>query len=198
MGNAATVQVQLDAHGTPLAAPMAPSAMPPLTAQEMATPPPVVTARQKTPIPLTTPKLDTPPPIQVRDGGAVSLPADGIGLPADGVTLPTDGVMLPTDGVMLPADSIMRRPDFVGQPTDGIGVSHVEPGAPEPRPPEPRPRASRPPSGPHLTHASAFDDVEADFFAREADLYKREAVDSFDDLDPVSALPASKKRRRKK
>jgi hypothetical protein len=34
-----------------------------------------------------------------------------------------------------------------------------------------------------LTPSTAFDAVEADFFAREADLYKREDVDSFDDLD---------------
>ena len=34
-----------------------------------------------------------------------------------------------------------------------------------------------------LTPSTAFDAVEADFFAREADLYKQEDVDSFDDLD---------------
>ncbi len=34
-----------------------------------------------------------------------------------------------------------------------------------------------------LTPSTAFDAVEADFFAREADLYKREDVESFDDLD---------------
>ena len=34
-----------------------------------------------------------------------------------------------------------------------------------------------------LTPSTAFDAVEADFFAREADLYKKEDVDSFDDLD---------------
>jgi len=35
----------------------------------------------------------------------------------------------------------------------------------------------------------AFDAIEADFFAREADLYKREALETFDDLDPVGGLP---------
>jgi hypothetical protein len=35
----------------------------------------------------------------------------------------------------------------------------------------------------------AFDAIEADFFAREADLYKREALETFDDLDPVGVLP---------
>ncbi|HVU49290.1 MAG TPA: DUF4388 domain-containing protein [Polyangia bacterium] len=34
-----------------------------------------------------------------------------------------------------------------------------------------------------LTPSTAFDAVEADFFAREADLYKQEDVESFDDLD---------------
>jgi hypothetical protein len=54
-----------------------------------------------------------------------------------------------------------------------------------------------------VTPAAAFDAVEADFFAREADLYKREAVDTFDDLDPggnrdprpSSSSPKSRKRR---
>ena len=35
----------------------------------------------------------------------------------------------------------------------------------------------------------AFDAIEADFFAREADLYKREALETFDDLDTVAGLP---------
>jgi hypothetical protein len=34
-----------------------------------------------------------------------------------------------------------------------------------------------------VPHAPAFSDLEADFFAREADLYKSESGDSFDDLD---------------
>jgi hypothetical protein len=47
--------------------------------------------------------------------------------------------------------------------------------------------------------ANSFDDVEADFFAREADLYKREAVETFDDLDsPLGRTPGNKSRSRKK
>ncbi|HVZ72556.1 MAG TPA: response regulator [Polyangia bacterium] len=38
-------------------------------------------------------------------------------------------------------------------------------------------------SGARLTPSTAFDAVEADFFAREADLYKREDVEDFGDLD---------------
>jgi ActR/RegA family two-component response regulator len=37
--------------------------------------------------------------------------------------------------------------------------------------------------------AEEFDAIEADFFAREADLYKREALETFDDLDTVAGLP---------
>jgi len=36
------------------------------------------------------------------------------------------------------------------------------------------------------THASAFSDVESDFFNREADLYKASSVESFDDLEGTS------------
>jgi CheY-like chemotaxis protein len=48
-----------------------------------------------------------------------------------------------------------------------------------------------------LTPSTAFDAVEADFFAREADLYKQEDVESFDDLDrgaPRRPEPNGKKR----
>jgi hypothetical protein len=34
-----------------------------------------------------------------------------------------------------------------------------------------------------LTPSTAFDELEADFFAREADLYKKDEVENFDDLD---------------
>jgi hypothetical protein len=38
-------------------------------------------------------------------------------------------------------------------------------------------------SSSHLTPTSAFNAIESDFFAREADLYKHNVVESFDDLD---------------
>jgi CheY-like chemotaxis protein len=64
-----------------------------------------------------------------------------------------------------------------------------------PKQPTPRPRRilDQPPQ---QTAAEAFDDIEADFFAREADLYRREAVESFDDLDrdnPASPRPRKKR-----
>jgi CheY-like chemotaxis protein len=49
-------------------------------------------------------------------------------------------------------------------------------------------------AGTRLTPSTAFDAVEADFFAREADLYKREDVESFDDLD--RGRPGVPKKRR--
>ncbi len=46
--------------------------------------------------------------------------------------------------------------------------------------------------------ADTFDAIEADFFAREADLYKREAIESFDDLDPVGSNGGGKSPRKKR
>jgi CheY-like chemotaxis protein len=47
----------------------------------------------------------------------------------------------------------------------------------------------------HMTPSTAFDAIEADFFAREADLYKQEDVESFDDLDRSGNRPGTKKLR---
>jgi hypothetical protein len=55
----------------------------------------------------------------------------------------------------------------------------------------------KPVTGQHHA-ANAFDEVEADFFAREADLYKREAVETFDDLDHPLGTKPSKPRSRKR
>lgn len=50
--------------------------------------------------------------------------------------------------------------------------------------PAPASGRRRPTTGRHrLTPSSAFNALEADFFAREADLYKEDEVESFDDLD---------------
>jgi CheY-like chemotaxis protein len=47
-----------------------------------------------------------------------------------------------------------------------------------------------------LTPSTAFDAVEADFFAREADLYKQEDVETFEDLDRGGGpRPGGKKKR---
>lgn len=44
------------------------------------------------------------------------------------------------------------------------------------------------PAAPARTQAKHFDEVESDFFAREADLYRRDSVESFDDLEGVKVL----------
>jgi hypothetical protein len=66
--------------------------------------------------------------------------------------------------------------------------------------PSPVVRAGKTPIPARVTPAAAFDAVEADFFAREADLYKRETVETFDDLDPMGGgdNSHSKPRRRRK
>jgi hypothetical protein len=55
--------------------------------------------------------------------------------------------------------------------------------------PERTPRPRRISSDGQTIAPDEFDAIESDFFAREADLYKREALETFDDLDPVAGLP---------
>jgi DNA-binding response OmpR family regulator len=100
-----------------------------------------------------------------------------------------------------------RTPAPRAKPQSGPQARLDRTPAPRPRPASgpqarldrtPAPRV-KPPSGPQPTVANSFDDVEADFFAREADLYKREAVETFDDLDsPLGRTPGNKSRSRKK
>jgi len=44
------------------------------------------------------------------------------------------------------------------------------------------------------TPSSSFNAVEADFFDREADLYKRESAETFDDLDGGHRPPGSSRK----
>ena len=90
--------------------------------------------------------------------------------------------------------------------TDGATAATMAPAAPSaeaaaaaapaPAPPPPPTTAAAPAgkgpdsktklkkaSHPRLTPTSAFNAIESDFFAREADLYHHDAVESFDDLD---------------
>jgi hypothetical protein len=48
------------------------------------------------------------------------------------------------------------------------------------------PRIESQPKRPGRSPSDSFSVVEADFFEREADLYKRDSVESFDDLDGAS------------
>ena len=109
------------------------------------------------------------------------------------------------------ADNFRRTP-----PPDQLRRTPPPDGARRTPPPALRDSGKRPsleallPSGPdskaklrkilapaRITPSTAFDAVEADFFAREADLYKHEAVESFDDLDRGKrpGAPGTKKRR---
>jgi hypothetical protein len=60
--------------------------------------------------------------------------------------------------------------------------------APPPRS-ERTPRPRRISSDGQVLAPDEFDALESDFFAREADLYKREALETFDDLDPIGGIP---------
>lgn len=109
------------------------------------------------------------------------------------------------------ADNLRRTP-----PPDSLRRTPPPDGARRTPPPSMRDSGKRPsldallPAGPdskaklrkilapsRITPSTAFDAVEADFFAREADLYKHEAVESFDDLDRGNrpGQPGGKKRR---
>jgi hypothetical protein len=64
--------------------------------------------------------------------------------------------------------------------------------APRPRLATPTPAAvdgkdKRPPSG-------SFNALESDFFEREADLYKRESIETFEDLDRTHPKSNGRKR----
>jgi CheY-like chemotaxis protein len=108
-----------------------------------------------------------------------------------------------------PPDSMRRTP-----PPDSMRRTPPPDGARRTSPPSLRESGKRPSldallgSGPEsknklrkilaparITPSTAFDAVEADFFAREADLYKHETVESFDDLDRGRRPGGNKKKR---
>ncbi|HEX4405139.1 MAG TPA: DUF4388 domain-containing protein [Polyangia bacterium] len=114
----------------------------------------------------------------------------------------------PTPVPVLARESLRRTP-----PPDSLRRTPPPDGARRTPSPSLRDSGKRPsldallPSGPdskaklrkilpatRLTPSTAFDAVEADFFAREADLYKHEKVESFDDLDRGKRPGGSKKR----
>ncbi|HVT05969.1 MAG TPA: hypothetical protein VHO67_00850, partial [Polyangia bacterium] len=78
----------------------------------------------------------------------------------------------------------------------GSGRQATLDDAPRPEHPTPRPRRASGQAAPNA--ADTFDAIEADFFAREADLYKREAIESFDDLDPIGSNTSGKSPRKKR
>jgi CheY-like chemotaxis protein len=187
LGMEPTVQVKLDAHGMPLsesvhgqATPLAPVTPPPVT----------VVQPRPTPIQLRTradhmdrARLEnTPPPVRRSPSG----PRPTLERPATG---PRPTLDRPPSGPR----PTLERPPSGPRPT----WEHAPP--PRGKPATGQHHAQlKPVTGQHHV-GNAFDEVEADFFAREADLYKREAVETFDDLDhplgsPKSGKPRSRKR----
>jgi CheY-like chemotaxis protein len=163
---APTVQVQLDATGMPLGAPVAPSDPNAFAAQP------------------------TPPPVRARGGSGRHAPLEDAPPPAvrarggSGRHAPLEDAPPPARPEKTPAPVIRGR---------GGSGRHAPVGdAPAPKPERssektPRPRRISSENAP--VSGDEFDAIEADFFAREADLYKREAIETFDDLDTVAGLP---------
>jgi hypothetical protein len=87
---------------------------------------------------------------------------------------------------VVPAAATPAAPE-AARPANGRAT---EPPAPAP-PPAPPVAAEAQPSQPHAAEpgrgrhrpSSEFDALERDFFAREADLYKQDHPESFDDLE---------------
>jgi hypothetical protein len=166
LAQAPTVQFKLD--DLPPASPMGPTGRAPITARN----PTLAAARNAMP---------AEPPV------AYTAPAPRENLRR---TPPPDGARRTP-----PPENLRRTP-----PPDSLRRTPPPDGARRTPPPAMRKSGERPSlealSGPdsknklrkilpqtRLTPSTAFDAVEADFFAREADLYKEEDVDSFDDLD---------------
>jgi ActR/RegA family two-component response regulator len=184
---APTVQVQLDAHGAPVGEPLVPSD--PSSFPSQRTPPPI---RARAPSGRFAPLEDAPPPkpgstsestTELR-GNATPLPVrarSGSGrqpqLEDAPPSKPESQPELKNDPAPLPVRA-----------RNGSGRQAPLEEAPPPKSERtPRPRrisAEGQPIAP-----DEFDAIEADFFAREADLYKREALETFDDLDTVAGLP---------
>jgi hypothetical protein len=171
LAQAPTVQFKLDE--LPPAASMGPAGLPPITARHIATQPEPPVRRAPTP---------------------VSMP----------MSMSTKESLRRTP----PPDSLRRTP-----PPDNLRRTPPPDGSRRTPSPSLRDSGKRPsldallPSGPdskaklrkilpatRLTPSTAFDAVEADFFAREADLYKHEKVESFDDLDRGKRPGGGKKR----
>jgi ActR/RegA family two-component response regulator len=181
-----TVQVKLNSDGTPISLPTAPAvaATPLPVAASDAFPAP---AQPQVPAQAQAQIVDEPPPVRVHDA-----------MPSPVAVLESPPPVAALDGA--PSAIVLDTPP---------PQREVEPQLPQvvDAPPPARPRtgsgprpslSSRRTPVPRLTPSAAFDAVEADFFAREADLYKRETVETFDDLDKVGGDASGKSRSRRK
>jgi ActR/RegA family two-component response regulator len=188
---APTVQVQLDANGVPVGEPLVPSD--PGSFPSERTPPPI---RARAPSGRFAPVEDAPPS---RRGEPKNEPTP--------LPVRTRSGRLPSLEAALPFPSPEAKPEPrleakvepKGEPTplpvrarSGSGRLPPLEDAPHPRnerTSERTPRPRRISSDGQTIAPDEFDAIESDFFAREADLYKREALETFDDLDPIAGLP---------
>ena len=189
---APTVQVQLDSSGMPIGQPLVPSD--PSSFPSQSTPPPVRTrspSGRVAPLEDAPPRKDAPPR---RDPTPLSLRSrSGSGRrPSleEALTFPKD------------EPRPERRSEPTPVPVRARGGSGRQPQLEDAPPPkndrtsertsdrssERTPRPRRISSDGKPIAPDEFDAIESDFFAREADLYKREALETFDDLD-VAGLP---------
>jgi len=75
-----------------------------------------------------------------------------------------------------------NNPALNNAPT--VPLSAVQAHRPAEKGPAAPPRSPTPVRlGPEAAGPKAFDELESDFFAREADLYENETADNFEDLD---------------
>jgi CheY-like chemotaxis protein len=167
LGDAPTVQVRLDQ--LPPAASLVPTGAPPVTARGLTPIFSVPTANApgaSAPISNEPPPKRAATPTPARDSLRKTPPPDSLRkTPAPGKTpAPT----LRESGPRPSLDAVLASPDGKNKLKKALSSARVTP-------------------------STAFDAIEADFFAREADLYKREDVEDFGDLD--RGVPHSKKRR---
>ena len=210
---APTVQVQLDANGAPVGQPLVPSN--PSSFPSQRTPPPI---RARNSSGRFAPIEDAPPPrksepnnelmpqpVRTRTGSGrrVSLEQP---LPFPGTEPKTEPRPEPrTEPRIEPRIEAKTEPkaepriepkaEPMSEPVSlpvrartGSGRMPPLEDAPPPRS-ERTPRPRRISSDGQVLAPDEFDALESDFFAREADLYKREALETFDDLDPGAGIP---------
>jgi CheY-like chemotaxis protein len=170
IGQAPTVQFKLDQLSP--AAPMAPTGRAPITARHL-TLGEAAAPSALAPASISEPPVRRPTPAAARDGMRRTPPPDSLRR-----TPPPDGAR------RTPPPSLRdsgKRPSLDALSPDA--KNKLRKVLPQTR----------------LTPSTAFDAVEADFFAREADLYKEENVETFDDLDrggaPAPHRPNGKNRR---
>jgi DNA-binding response OmpR family regulator len=221
---APTVQVRLDATGMPLSAPLAPSELGPLAPSELGplagekTPPPV---RARGNSGRHAPAEEAPPPRIRRSGSGRQVPLDEA--PPPKAERRGSDRHAPLEEA--PPPKAERGGSDRHAPLEEAPPPKAERGGSGRHAPleeAPPPKAERGGSGRHASleeapppkveltsrprritggvpgsAPDAFDAIEADFFAREADLYKREALETFDDLDPTGASPTGRRPRKK-